>query len=192
MYQRARAPAFEEFAAGRRRKRAAQDTDAAVSANLREDDTYLSSLLAPLVILSVISVEVLLMTYGFIYPTLRALIDGAISKLPLDSSTSGFLVRLIPTALQLANQGVAYLSVVLWLASFTEAAIFVYGVVGTEGTWKFGWKGVFRALTARSLHITDIGIMLINGPVVFTTTPNSRAFLRTPVLCVCSFSFFAD
>lgn len=149
------------------------ETDAALSREgALEEDSMVSSLHIPVVMLGVISLEIVLMTYGFVYPALRAYLEGMISRLPIDSSSTGFLVRGLPTVLTLLSQVAAYLSIALWLVSFAEAAVFLYNAMGA-GSGKFGWRGVVRSLTARPFQIMDMGVMLLNGPIVFLTSTNT-------------------
>ena len=166
-------PSFDEFAATRRRRRAVAETDAALSREgALEEDQLVSSLHIPVVMLGVISVEIVLMTYGFVYPALRAYLEGMISRLPIDSSSSGFLVRGLPMVLTLLSRVATYLCIALWLVSFAEAAVFLYNAMGA-GSGKFGWRGVMRSLMARPFQIVDMGVMLLNGPIVFLTSTNA-------------------
>ena len=167
---------FNEYVAALNRTRSTAATEAALSQSGAVDgeEPGLLPLRAGVGVLALIGLELCAMTYGFVYPTLRVLSESVVARLDLSSSLTGLALRAVPGALIGANWACGYLAIALWLVSFAEAVLFVASTLAAQGksTTLLGYLGAF---TERPLRLADLGVMLLNGPVVFATSTSSSA-----------------
>jgi hypothetical protein len=171
---------FNEYVATVNRGRSAAETDAALAqgagapaggGEAAQLDARLGSGVG---VLAAIGLEVLVMTFGFVCPVLRAQADALVASLDLSPSYSGLLLRALPGALRGAQWACGYAAVLLWLLSFAEAALFVASAVAARSKGASAW-GVAAALGERPLRLLDAAALAVNGPVVFAAKATSSA-----------------
>jgi hypothetical protein len=167
---------FNEYMASVKRTRSTIETEAALQQQGEDvEDSGLQRLRAGTGVLALIGLEILLMTFGYISPALLRASDTLVATLDDSPTYSGLFLRTLPGGLRVASWAGRYLAILLWLLSFAEAALFMSSKLSSMGKTAKFWTYV-EALAERPLHLIDIGLMVLNGIVVFTVATNSGAF----------------
>lgn len=181
------APAnYDEFSASRRRKRAVQESVAAVSAAEAAavatagpaEDAFVGAAKAHGAVLAVIALQFVCLLFELVHPSLASwtVVFGARPGL---AGLALVLSQLLPPVLSALRAALAYFVLGLWLASFAEVALFLQSCWASRGAR--GFAGLAMAVLERPLRAADaMAVLLLGSALLFAVGPRALGWITSP------------